>query len=128
MRIDFPYPGYQDIAPVEVPDKNLLGVFSPSARRDIDEAAVLREGFARPIGASPLRQTVGAGDQVLILIDDATRRTPTARVLPLVLKELHAAGVDDERIEFLEAPGTHRPMSDTELREKLGACYGRYRV
>jgi hypothetical protein len=25
MRIAFPYPGYEDIAPVEVPDANLLG-------------------------------------------------------------------------------------------------------
>ena len=27
MRIDFPYPGYEDIAPVELPDATLLGVF-----------------------------------------------------------------------------------------------------
>lgn len=128
MRIAFPYSGYQDIAPVEVPDANLLGVFSPGTVRGVNESAVLREGFARPIGAPPLRDALAAGSRVLILIDDATRRTPTARVLPHLTEELHAAGIRDDRIELLQAPGTHRPMTDSELREKLGACYGRYRV
>ncbi|HET7599799.1 MAG TPA: nickel-dependent lactate racemase [Gemmatimonadales bacterium] len=128
MRIDFPYPGYEGIAPVDVPDANLLGVFGPRAFRDVDEEAALREGFERPIGAPRLRELVGAEDRVLVLIDDATRRTPTARVLPYVIDELHAAGVGDGQIEFLQAPGTHRPMTRDELRGKLGACFGRYRV
>ena len=29
MRIDFPYPGYQNIAPAKVPDGNLMGIFAP---------------------------------------------------------------------------------------------------
>src|SRR5690348_1346582 len=128
MRIDFPYPGYQKIAPVDVPDGRLLGVFGPSRLPDLDEAAILREGFARPIGAARLRDAVGARDRVLILIDDATRATPIARILPSVFEELKAAGVDDERVEFLQAPGSHRPMTDAELREKLGDRYGRHRV
>jgi len=128
MRIDFPYPGYENIAPVGVPDAHLLGVFAPERLRDVDEAAVLRDGFARPIGAPRLREAVRRSDRVLVLIDDATRATPTARVLPAVFDELHAAGVTDEQVEFLEAPGTHRPMTDDELREKLGDRYGRHRV
>jgi len=128
LRIDFPYPGYEAIAPVEVPDANLMGVFTPETVSGIDEDAVLRHGLARPIDAAPLRETVTSGDRVLILIDDATRATPMAAVLPVVLEELHAAGVPAERIELLQAPGTHRPMTDEELRAKLGPCYGRYRV
>ena len=42
MRIDFPYPGYEDIAPVDVPDAQLMGVFGPRARPKTDEARVLR--------------------------------------------------------------------------------------
>ncbi len=127
MRIDFPYPGYQAIEPVEVPESNLLGVFGPAAI-GVDESQVLRQGFERPIGAVRLRAAVRGGDRVLILIDDGTRMTPVARILPLVLDELHAAGVADERIDLLQAPGTHRPMTPDELREKLGPLHGRYRV
>jgi lactate racemase len=128
VHIDFPYPGYEAIAPVEVPDANLMGVFAPETAAEIDEDAVLREGLAQPIDAAPLHETVTSGDRVLILIDDATRATPMAAILPVVLEELHAAGVPAERIELLQAPGTHRPMTDEELRAKLGPCYGRYRV
>jgi len=128
VRIDFPYPGYEAIAPVEVPDANLMGVFTPETDAGIDEERVLREAFARPIGAPPLREAVSPGDRVLILIDDATRATPAAKVLPSVVAELHSAGVPDHRIELLQAPGTHRPMTDDELRTKLGDLFGRYRV
>jgi nickel-dependent lactate racemase len=128
MRIDFPFPGYAGIAPVDVPDAHPLGVFTPRAFPEVIEAAVLRDGFARPIGEPRLREAVRAGSRVLILIDDATRPTPASRILPYVLDELHAVGVTDDRIELLQAPGTHRPMTEAELREKFGACYGRYRV
>ena len=127
VRIDFPYPGYEKIAPVEVPDENLMGVFSPKTF-DTDEAAVLRRGFERPIEAPHLRDAVRPGDRVLILIDDGTRMTPVARILPQVFDELHAAGVADDRIEFFQAPGTHRPMTPEEIRDKLGPFAGRYRV
>jgi len=127
VRIDFPYPGYEKIAPVDVPDDNLMGVYSPRTF-DTDEEAVLRQGFEQPIGAPRLRDAVRPGDRVLILIDDGTRMTPVARILPHVIDELHAAGVSDERIEFLQAPGTHRPMTPDEIREKLGSFTGRYRV
>jgi lactate racemase len=128
MQIDFPYPGYEQIAPVEVPDPNLLGVFGPRASHNVDEAAVLRAAFAHPIQAPALHDLATRDSRVLVLIDDATRLTPAARILPSVIAELHTAGVADEHIEFLQAPGTHRPMTDPELRQKLGSCYGRYRV
>jgi lactate racemase len=127
VQIDFPYPGYEAIAPVEVPDRNLMGVFAPKSF-DTDESDVIRRGFESPIGAPKLREVVRIGDRVLILIDDGTRRTPLARILPTMLDELHAAGVVDSRIEFLQAPGTHRPMMPEEIREKLGSFYGHYPV
>ena len=127
MRIEFPYPGYEGIAPVEVPDANLMGVFSPKTF-ETDEDAVLREGFGRPIGAPRLRDAVQPGNRVLILIDDGTRMTPVARILPHLFDELHAAGVSDDHIAFLQAPGTHRPMKPEEIREKLGAFAGKYPV
>lgn len=128
MDVGFPYPGYQDIAPVRVPDENLMGVFSPRAFANTDEGDVLRKGFDHPIGAPRLREAVKPGDRVLIIIDDATRMTPTDRILPQVFKELHAAGVPDERVEFIQGVGTHRPMKPEELQKKLGPFNGRYKV
>lgn len=128
MHIDFPYPGYEGIAPVEVPDEVLMGVFSPRSFEGTEEGAVLREGFGRPIGAPRLREAVKGSRRVLVLVDDGTRMTPVARMLPYVFDELHAAGVKDGDIEFLQAPGTHRPMKEEELRKKFGPYFGKYKV
>jgi nickel-dependent lactate racemase len=128
MHVSFPYPGYESIEPVEVPDRVLMGVFAPRTFAGVDEAAVLRGAFARPIAAPPLRDAVRGCRRALILIDDGTRETPTAKILPFVLDELRAGGVRDGDIEFIQAPGTHRPMKEDELRKKLGDCFGRYKV
>ena len=55
MKIDFPYPGYEQIQPVNVPNENLMGVFSPRAFDSVDEKKVLADGFAKAIGAPRLR-------------------------------------------------------------------------
>src|SRR5689334_20567921 len=104
MRIDFPYPGYESIAPADVPDANLMGVFAPRTFPDTNETSVLSHGFEHPFNAPPLREAVTAcangGGRVLILIDDGTRQTPVARVLPKLIEELHAGGVRDKDITF----------------------------
>jgi lactate racemase len=126
VTVDFPYPGYEGIAPVEVPDASVLGVFAPRAVADVEEEVVLARAMADPIGAPLLRDTARPGDRVLVLIDDATRGTPVSGLFRYVLAELQAAGVPDARITLLTAQGTHRRMTDAELRRKLGEFYGRF--
>lgn len=126
MKIDFPYPGYEQIAAVEVPDANLMGVYAPRTASVVDEEAVLARGFADPHGAPRLREAVKRADRVLILVEDSTRGTPIPRVLPYVLAELYAAGVSDDSITLLTAQGTHREMTEAELKKKLGEFYGRF--
>jgi nickel-dependent lactate racemase len=105
-----------------------MGVFSPRAFDDVDEQRVLADGFARPIEAPRLRDAVRGAGSVLLLIDDGTRKTPVPKILPHLFDELHAAGIPDEKIEFLQAPGTHRPMKPDELKHKLGPYHGKYKV
>ena len=127
MKIDFPFPGYEFIPPVEVPDANLMGVFSPPLDvEDIDEAAVLARGFAEPIAALRLRDNLRPAGRVLILVDDGTRGTPIPRLLQHVTAELAAANIPDKFVTILTAQGTHRRMSEPELQRKLGDFYGRF--
>jgi lactate racemase len=128
MKIDFPYSGYERIAPVEVPDANLMGVYAPRSVGQVGEEEGLASGFAEPYGAPHLRETVKPTDRVLILVDDATRGTPVPRLLKRVVGELWAAGVADGQIRLLTAQGTHRRMTEGELRQKLGEFYGRLEV
>jgi nickel-dependent lactate racemase len=128
VKIDFPYPGYEQIQPVEVPDANLMGVYSPRSFDTVDEQKALSEGFSKPFGAPRLRDAVRGAGSALILIDDGTRKTPVPKILPHLFEELHQAKIRDDKIEFLQAPGTHRPMTQDELKTKLGEFYGKYKV
>ena len=128
MKIDFPYPGYEKIAAAEVGDANLLGVYEPRSIGEIDEENVLARGFDEPYNAPRLRDAVKPTDRILILIEDGTRGTPVPRLLKRVVGELWEAGILDKQIRLLTAQGTHRKMSDAELRQKLGEFYGRFMV
>jgi nickel-dependent lactate racemase len=128
MRVDFPLRGYEKIPSVDIPDECLMGIWEPLGMPEVDEARVLREGFDAPHDAARLRDAVRGHKRVLLLIDDGTRNTPVDRILPVVLEELHAAGIDESAIRVLTAQGTHRKMSDAELATKLGPLFGRLEV
>ena len=126
MRIEFLYPGYENIAPVEVPDSNLMGAFQPRSIGEVEEGIILARGFASPVDAPLLRDAARSNDRVLVLIEDGTRGTPIPRLLPYILAELNEAGIKDDSITLLTAQGTHREMSESELKDKLGDFYGRF--
>ena len=92
------------------------------------EAAVLA-GLDAPTGTPPLRELAAGRSTVLVLVEDTTRHTPVDRILPVLFDYLNAAGVGDDHIEILGAPGTHRLMSDAEVRAKVGdEAYRRVRI
>jgi lactate racemase len=129
VKIDFPYSGYEQISPAEVADANLLGVYAPRSTGQVsEEEEVLAGGFSEPIDAPPLREAVRRTDRVLLLVDDGTRATPIPLLLERVARDLRAAGISDEQISVLTAQGTHRKMTEDELKQKLGDFYGRFEV
>jgi nickel-dependent lactate racemase len=118
MRIDFPYPGINSI---DIPDQNLLGIFAPSTVEiEKSEDQITEEALLQPIGSSPLHEILEWCQDVLILVDDYTRTTPTQKILPRLMKELERGGIKREGIRFLIASGTHRPMTEEEILKKFG--------
>jgi nickel-dependent lactate racemase len=85
-----------------------------------DETSALTEALRHPIGSAPLRDLVRSGDPVVVVHTDITRATPNKRLLPVVLSELEAAGIQRQDITLLNALGTHRPQTPAELRAMLG--------
>ena len=118
MRISFPYPEFKSL---DVPDENLLGIFSPSTV-DVEKAeeAIIERAFSQPIGSDPLSQIVEGCKNVMIVVDDHTRTTPVQKILPRLLKELKGGGINPSRIKILIALGTHRPMTKEEMERKFG--------
>ena len=90
---------------------------------------MILDALANPIGTERLEDLVKPGQSVVILFDDITRPTPAAAILPPILDALRRAGMRDADIRLFAALGTHRPMTDAELRAKLGAdAVGRYKI
>src|SRR5574340_732286 len=86
-----------------------------------DEAGAIRAALRNPIGSAPLAAKVKPGDRVVIAHSDITRATPNERILPVLLAELEAAGVVRKDVTLLNALGTHRQQTASELRAMLGA-------
>ena len=105
----------------EIPDKYLLGVFSPKSIKVVDDLdqEVLR-ALNNPLNSSPLDCIVNPGDRVVLLVDDHTRETPTVKILAHVLEQISRAGVKDRNLNILVARGTHRPLMARELEDKIG--------
>jgi nickel-dependent lactate racemase len=80
----------------------------------------IRAALGAPVGALPLTEIGRGKNQVAILFDDVTRPTPTWRIVPFVLELLAKAGIEDEQIRFIAAPGNHRPLTMVDFVKKLG--------
>ncbi len=118
MRISFPYPEFN---PLEIPERNLLGIFSPSiVSIEKTEEAIIQEALLYPIGSSPLSDLLKGEERILIVVDDYTRSTPVQKILPLLLEGLERFGIRRDRIRLLVALGTHRPMTEEEMAKKFG--------
>jgi nickel-dependent lactate racemase len=63
---------------------------------------------------------VGSKDKVVIIGNDITWPTPQSTVVPVLLDELNAVGIPDENIQVIITLGSHREMSEKEIRGKYG--------
>jgi nickel-dependent lactate racemase len=81
----------------------------------------MRIALRNPFGTPRLSELAKGRKKAVILFDDLPKPTPTSRIIPFVLEEMHAGGITDDQIRFVNAPGTHMNMTYEELAVKLGA-------
>jgi nickel-dependent lactate racemase len=92
-----------------------------------DEEAAFFAAARRPEGARPLRDLVGSGDRLALVIPDITRPLVTDRLLQWTLREL--SHVAPARITIINGTGSHRVNTGAELAAMVGAgILDRYRV
>lgn len=120
MQIDIPYsPGYCSL---EIPDDIQAVVLAPNEVGCRDTPESLSRALENPVNSVSLKEFMDSGEDILILINDATRPTPTARLLEEVM-----AQTGNQGIRFLVATGTHRPPTKNELRAIMGRFYRPFR-
>jgi nickel-dependent lactate racemase len=120
-QITIPY-GHESRV-IEIPEENLAWIGGPKQVPPLpDLKRAVAAAIRNPIGSPSLAELVRKhGKRTILLIDDGTRSTPQSLILPILLDELNAAGVDDGDIHAVVALGTHRWMSRDELLARVGA-------
>jgi nickel-dependent lactate racemase len=122
MNTTITLPYGNGIKTIHIPTTNLAWVAGPKDTPPVDNLAeAVRGAIQAPIEAPILPELVAQhGSQTVILVDDSTRLTPQAQILPVLLDELNIAGVPDEDITLLIALGTHRTMGEAECLAHYG--------
>ncbi len=115
MKVNLAYG--QGWLPVEFPDGQTT-VIAPSHKAGLpDEKSTVLNALQSPIGAKPLRESVGPDTKVCVLFTDITRATPNDRIIPWLLEHLNH--IPRENITLLNQLGTHRPNTKAELEKML---------
>lgn len=115
---------------VNIPDG--VNVRELTANDNIEFNAVdadVVHALENPIGSPRLRDIVKPGEKIAIITSDITRPMPTYKVMPALLNELAAAGVDFKDVTLVFALGSHRKQSPEEQKRLAGdVAYGKINV
>jgi nickel-dependent lactate racemase len=137
MKLVIPYFGRQ--IPLVIPDGVGIDVLEPNDLVDEGEKSGVSGGddagsrlqasigqvqraVAQPAGSAPFADFLAGGKKVLVIVNDATRPTPTRIVLDAIGRELEAANAN-----FIVATGAHRAPTEDEYRQIFGRHYEAFR-
>jgi len=120
MNIEIPY-GKQDRLTVTLDDDRVLGRIHPNPAAPVNGREVLERALSQPIGSPPLDRFLRGAKDVVILVNDATRPTPTAAVLETIVPLL-----GDIPFRFMVAAGSHREPTEEEFRQIFGGFFDRF--
>jgi nickel-dependent lactate racemase len=116
MEIEVPYG--LDKVPVRVPDEKVLGVFHPNQVETGPERETLLKALEHPTDAPSFESFLEGAKDVLFIVNDGTRPTPTAKILEIIREPLRKVNH-----RFIIATGCHRAPTDEEYRFIFGPLY-----
>ena len=121
MDIRVPY-GKKEVA-VTIEDARFAGSVYPNEVEIGDENDVLRGALDKPFGSASFDEFLSDADDLIVIVNDRTRPTPTAKVLELVHPRLERI----PNVTFIIATGVHRPPTAEEYTEIFGDLYETYK-
>lgn len=120
MRVEVPY-GKEKIQ-VEIDENRIAGVIEGNDVLVADETETVQKAIENPLNSKNLRQFLADAKDVLFIVNDATRPTPTARVLEIIYEEIKSSN-----IKFIVATGAHRAPAKEEYKQIFGRYYEKFR-
>jgi len=119
MKVDVPY-GKEKIK-VDLPQS--FEILNPNEVKSEDANKIIKKALKNPIGKEPFDQFASKAEQLLVIVNDATRPTPTQKVL----KFLYPVLSSHPNIKFLIATGVHRAPTYEEYGFIFGEFYDTFK-
>ena len=119
MEIPIPY-GQKHVS-IRVPDGNVLGIVYPNEVKRTPEREALRSALEHPAKGPSLSEFLDDARDVLFIVNDGTRPTPTVKVMKILRERIRGADY-----QFIIATGAHRAPTEEEFRFIFGPLYGEF--
>ncbi len=120
MRIDIPYG--RDFLETYIDDDCFGEIVYPNEVAIQDEVETLLHALENPIGCRSFDAFLEDTRDVLFIVNDGTRPTPTAKVLDIIHPKIR-----NYNIRFIIATGCHRAPTEDELEEIFGKHLSEFR-
>ncbi|MCL2142804.1 MAG: nickel-dependent lactate racemase [Methanomassiliicoccaceae archaeon] len=117
MKIDIRY-GKDGTQSADIPDRNMIGIFCPKDVRCPPSDEAIGDAIDDPTDSVSLSDFLKGGKDVVFIVNDGTRPTPTSKVLDALSKRM-----DLRSARYLIATGTHRDMTPEEYEFVFGSHY-----
>jgi len=119
MQVDIPY-GKEKIK-VQIPEP--CDVMVPNKVSIKDQDKLIENALENSIGFESYDEFAENADRLLVIVNDATRPTPTSKILSYLLPVLSS----HPDVKFLIATGVHRPPTEEEYKFIFGDTYEVFR-
>jgi nickel-dependent lactate racemase len=119
MKVGIPYG--KEKTKVEIPEP--YEILVPNKIITEDENKIIEKALEKPIGFESYDEFAEDADKLLVIINDATRPTPTNKILKYLLPVLSS----HPDVKFLIATGVHRAPTEEEYRFIFGDTYEVFR-
>ena len=110
--------GKDGVQKIDIPKDNYIGTFYPKDVMCKAADDVINESINNPIGYDSLLDFLKGGKDIVFIVNDGTRPTPTAKVLDALSKKM-----DLRQARYLIATGAHRDMTQEEYDFVFGSHY-----
>ena len=119
MKIEVPY-GKEGAMAAELDDAVQVGFLEANDVQIGDEDQCISDSIANPVNSKNFKDFLADAKQVLVIVNDATRPTPTKKVLDVIFDDLSQVNYN-----FIIATGAHRGPSEEEYIQIFGDYYDR---
>ncbi len=117
MKIDVPY-GKDGIMTAQISDAVNINFLEANDVPIGDEEKNIQDAISNPINSKNFKDFLSDAKKVLIIVNDATRPTPTKTVLQFIFEDLKKVDYN-----FIIATGAHRGPSEEEYVQIFGDFY-----